>query len=326
MRVHDEETGHRADRGDTSAVRQGKDAGPAVMAAALQQSAGNKAVAQLLQRKQQPTSMAQEGSELADVVEDRKQGKRQPKPKVAEANLPKAPKDADVKESDGGWLQYGPLDGMQRATYALGVLTPKLKQHGSDAQSSIKPPGWNGNKHRKFGRGHLVGKQLGGTGKDPRNLVTLYQQTSNTPWMTNVENPLAALVSGGEKILYEVKPVYDGDSPLCHTVQMTTVGTKGTYKVDELVENRELKEAEAKDPAHAWTSYHKVEFKDGKAISRDPRRKGKDTFPAPGEKDPDAPKKVEDSNKRESRDEEPEDEREAVKQEAKRRKAKAAAY
>lgn len=56
------------------------------------------------------------------------------------------------------------------------------------------PPGFLGGGSGSPGhaRGHLLGNQLGVTGKDTRNLVTLYQSPVNSPVMRDFESSVRA--------------------------------------------------------------------------------------------------------------------------------------
>jgi DNA-entry nuclease len=51
---------------------------------------------------------------------------------------------------------------------------------GTSARHSIKPAGFGGQKSG-HARGHLLGNQLGGSGDDVRNLVTIYQNPVPNP-------------------------------------------------------------------------------------------------------------------------------------------------
>ena len=50
---------------------------------------------------------------------------------------------------------------------------------GTSANKDIRPAGFISGK-ANHSRGHLIGRQMGGSGDDPRNLTTLYQNPVNT--------------------------------------------------------------------------------------------------------------------------------------------------
>ena len=71
-----------------------------------------------------------------------------------------------------GSVEYGELDSLGRTTGVEAVITPDMIGTGSPAKSSIKPAGFGG-QAQGHARGHLLGNQLGGSGSDPRNLMTI---------------------------------------------------------------------------------------------------------------------------------------------------------
>jgi DNA-entry nuclease len=73
---------------------------------------------------------------------------------------------------------------------------------GSAADPSIRPSGLEQLPARNRARAHLLGRQLGGTGELPANLVALYQTRANTPVMRDYETTVAEAVRTGEIIRY----------------------------------------------------------------------------------------------------------------------------
>jgi hypothetical protein len=74
-------------------------------------------------------------------------------------------------------------------------------------RSLFPPPGYGGNA-LEHARAHLWGRQLGGPGDDPRNLVALYRQ-ANSVAMLQLENRVAAWLQRGETVRFVVIPQYD---------------------------------------------------------------------------------------------------------------------
>ena len=115
----------------------------------------------------------------------------------------------------GGAVEYGHVD---RATgQRSGVsatITPAMvaaaarDQLGSAADPDIRPPGLDQLPARNRARAHLLGRQLGGTGDLPANLVALYQTRANTPVMRDYETAVAGAARAGEVIRYAVHPRY----------------------------------------------------------------------------------------------------------------------
>ena len=118
----------------------------------------------------------------------------------------------ELRDNKKGWIHYGELDNLGRPTAANALITPKMIGTGSGASQDIRPPGFiSGLDPNNHSRGHLIGKQLGGTGEDLKNLVTLYQNPVNTPYMTKYENMVRKAADEGETIRYRVTPIYEGE-------------------------------------------------------------------------------------------------------------------
>jgi len=75
----------------------------------------------------------------------------------------------------------------------------------------VRVPGWVSGKG--YNRTHLLAAQLGGSNKDPRNFVTMYEH-ANSPVMRALENQIREAVDKkGEIIEYTVTPVYTTNDP-----------------------------------------------------------------------------------------------------------------
>lgn len=131
--------------------------------------------------------------------------------------------DSEMKDSTKGWIDYHPLDNLGRATGADALLKPNMVNTGTSANKDIRPPGFiSGDANHS--RGHLIGRQMGGTGDDARNLTTLYQNPVNTPFMTKYENQIRKALDDGETVRYRVTPIYEGNSLLCKQINMEAKG------------------------------------------------------------------------------------------------------
>src|SRR5262245_20344847 len=123
-----------------------------------------------------------------------------------------------------GEVDYGRLDRLGRPTGIRAMLKAPLPQ-GTPADGDIHPPGWPaGTTDHGMARGHLLGKQLGGDGNDPRNLVTLAQNPANSPAMRDFESAVRRAVEAGETVDYKVTPIYIGDSTVAVGVTMSAHG------------------------------------------------------------------------------------------------------
>jgi hypothetical protein len=119
----------------------------------------------------------------------------------------------------GGTVQYGRVDpatgqrsGIRATITPTMVAAAARDELGTAADPSIRPPGWNQLPARNRARGHLLGRQLGGSGDLPANLVALYQTRANTPVMRDYESAVAEAVRAGETVRYAVRPRYPTDS------------------------------------------------------------------------------------------------------------------
>ncbi len=113
-----------------------------------------------------------------------------------------------------GWprpaIRYGDLSANDQATGAAATLTAPMLNTGTRANRRLTPPGWQGNgRTYNEARAHLVGRQLGGSGNDRENLVTMTQNGANTPQMRGFENNVARRVRAGEVIDYSATPLYE---------------------------------------------------------------------------------------------------------------------
>ena len=101
----------------------------------------------------------------------------------------------EAVESGSGSVTYDELDSLGRTTGIEAAITQDMIGTGSPAKSSIKPAGFGG-QAQGHARGHLLGNQLGGSGSDPRNLVTIYQNPVNHPLMSSIEANVRKAVEG----------------------------------------------------------------------------------------------------------------------------------
>ena len=123
-------------------------------------------------------------------------------------------------------IRYRELSPDGRATGVSGTITAPLPTSGTRARRN--PPGWQGDGDVfNEARGHLLGRQFGGSGRDMRNVVTLSQNRTNNPEMSNFENAVARRARAGEVIEYSSTPLYrDGALPPS-AVLLTATGSRG---------------------------------------------------------------------------------------------------
>lgn len=138
-----------------------------------------------------------------------------------------------------GRVKYGDLDSRRRPTGVSATIEQDMIGKGTPASGHIKPPGWRGGR-KGDARGHLLGNQLGGHGGDRRNLVTLTQNPTNHPKMSMAERRVRKAVESGEKVHYEVTPVYKGTAGRPHAVKLVARGDGGSgtkFKLNRTIPN-----------------------------------------------------------------------------------------
>lgn len=116
----------------------------------------------------------------------------------------------ELTDQKKGYIVYEEKDELGRPTGAYGLFKKDMINTGTPANQKIKPPGFkSGNPPYEHSRGHLIGRQLGGSGDDERNLITLYQRPANTPYMTTYENQIRRVLEKGQTVFYRVKVDYE---------------------------------------------------------------------------------------------------------------------
>lgn len=139
----------------------------------------------------------------------------------------------------GGSIDYGSVDEFSRPTGIQARITKDMVGPdgiGSPAEQKIRPPGFEGGP-MGHARGHLLADQLGGSGKVDGNLVTLYQNPVNNPYMRVIENKVRNAVENGEMIDYKVTPIYDGNNPVPAKITIEVKGDQG-FSIKAIIENR----------------------------------------------------------------------------------------
>ena len=145
----------------------------------------------------------------------------------------------------GGTVDYGrvnPATGQRsgiRATITPAMVAAADRDRlGSAADPSIRPPGFDRLPARNHARGHLLGRQLGGSGDLTANLVALYQTRANSPVMRDYETMVAEAVRAGETVRYAVRPVYPSRTAngAPSAIRITATGDRG-FRLDVTVAN-----------------------------------------------------------------------------------------
>lgn len=122
---------------------------------------------------------------------------------------------------------YSELDSLGRCGYAEAKISRGLmptEERGPIGM--VKPSGWHTVKYDHidgkylYNRCHLIGYQLTGENANERNLITgtrYLNVTGMLPW----ENMVADYIQEtGDRVMYRVTPIYDGDDLVAGGVQM----------------------------------------------------------------------------------------------------------
>lgn len=134
-------------------------------------------------------------------------------------------------------IEYFPQDDLGRPTGVFSEITPSSLRPTGSSPPTFDPPGWIGGQHPHHQqRSHLLGDTLGGSGSDPRNLVTL-TDGSNHPGMSSLEGRVRRHVRNGNTVLYEVRVPYDGDNMVPESVSIYAIDQNGNVIVDDTVPN-----------------------------------------------------------------------------------------
>jgi DNA-entry nuclease len=145
----------------------------------------------------------------------------------------------------GGAVSYGKVDprtgqrsGITATITPAMVAAAERDQVGSEPDESIRPPGFAQLPTRNRARGHLLGRQLGGSGQVSANLIAMYQSRANSPVMRDYETMVADAVQAGETIRYEVRPLYTTPSAsgAPYAVRLRATGNRG-FRMDVVVAN-----------------------------------------------------------------------------------------
>jgi hypothetical protein len=145
----------------------------------------------------------------------------------------------------GGAVDYGRVDpatgqrsGVTATITAAMVDAAAEDELGSAADPDIRPPGFDRLPARNRARGHLLGRQLGGSGDLEANLVALYQTRANSPVMRDYEGAVADAAQAGETIQYTVRPLYGSraSTGAPRAIRIKATGDAG-FRLDVTVAN-----------------------------------------------------------------------------------------
>ena len=136
--------------------------------------------------------------------------------------------DSKKRRKIPGFIKYGPLDSVGRATEATGLLTEDILLCGTPARHSLKPIGIDTDK--KLDRGHLIAKMLGGSGDVIENLTPIYHRVNNGI-MKHYEYMIRNAVYINEYVFVEVLPFYAGNNGVPLFIEITAFSFNGAFQL-----------------------------------------------------------------------------------------------
>lgn len=144
------------------------------------------------------------------------------------------PEFGEIDQAMSCYEEYSELDSLGRCTQAMACIDESLmptEERGSI--SSVKPSGWQSVSYdfvdgkNLYNRCHLIGFQLTGENANERNLITGTRYL-NVDGMLPFENMIADYIKEtGNRVLYRVTPIYQGDELVAHGVLMEA------YSIDD---------------------------------------------------------------------------------------------
>lgn len=153
-----------------------------------------------------------------------------------------------VFEGKEAYLNFSPLDSLNRVGYASALLTPESYVGSADRAensniSNIKPTGWKNKRVDKsyiYNRSHLIGYAFFGKETDSiYNLMTgTAQFNQNRDWgMLHYETLVQEAVKNGKTVMYEVNPVFRDNNLLAVGVQMRALSDDGELEFNVFIYN-----------------------------------------------------------------------------------------
>ena len=133
----------------------------------------------------------------------------------------------EIDDEWSGFEEYADLDELGRCVKATAIVSPRMMPSGQREDiSSVKPTGWKTDKYdfidggNLYNRCHLIAFMLTGENANEKNLIT-GTRYMNTEGMLPYETMVYDYVKEtGERVLYRVTPIYEGDELIARGVQM----------------------------------------------------------------------------------------------------------
>ena len=133
----------------------------------------------------------------------------------------------ELDGADTAYEEYGELDDLDRATYAMASIDRSLMPTTERADISfIHPTGWHSDRYdfiaqeNLYNRCHLIARSLTAEDANEKNLITCTSYM-NTEAMLPYEEALASYIKETDNhVLYRVTPIYYGEELVARGVLM----------------------------------------------------------------------------------------------------------
>ncbi|MEV6843620.1 DNRLRE domain-containing protein [Actinoplanes sp. NPDC051411] len=168
----------------------------------------------------------------------------------------------DCGAGAANWTYYMPLDSQGRAQGAMACLSKSGFNYTDDNGNMVKsgipdtqivgsragwppgsddfansiPNGWRLGMSPTMDRGHLLGRQLGGSGTDVRNLTPLYSRVNRTE-MKAYEDKIAGAIDGGATVYYAAWASYSGNNAIPSSITLEAYTSDGVPLVNTTIAN-----------------------------------------------------------------------------------------
>ncbi|MFD3565934.1 RHS repeat-associated core domain-containing protein [Streptomyces sp. NPDC058667] len=118
------------------------------------------------------------------------------------------------------------------------TVTRDMLDEGTEARSSLRPPGFLGGDYNQA-RGHLLARMLGGSGDTLDNLFTITQNPTNSPEMRDWEQAIYNSVKEHGHATYNVYLEYSDDKKdsVPKYIQLEAHDRQGNVIVDTMLDN-----------------------------------------------------------------------------------------
>jgi hypothetical protein len=127
-------------------------------------------------------------------------------------------------------IRLSELNAEKQARGGYATIEQQMLGTGTRADRRILTPGWSGDgRTNNEARAHLIARQHGGSGREPRNLVTLTQNPTNNKDMGDFERATTNNVRSGAIVEYSAIPLYTTGIAAPSAILVTSRDSRGGF-------------------------------------------------------------------------------------------------